>query len=127
MEDGLWNFAPLKRAGASVPKRACSAKALLILDGVTQRGYATNRHSVKGKRRAGTPGAPSMESRLLLRLGWRVRRHRLIGWTRHHVRNTRRVRDLAPDGVGDHDSGVIEQETDGPIQFNFRLFVCGLG
>jgi len=37
------------------------------------------------------------------------------------------VRDLAPLGLGNQDTGMIEQETDGPIQFDFGLFVQGLG
>ena len=37
------------------------------------------------------------------------------------------MRDLAPLGIGDLNAGVIEQETDGPIQFDFCFFVRGLG
>ena len=37
------------------------------------------------------------------------------------------MRDLASFSFGDLNAGVIEQETDCPIQFDFCLFVCGLG
>ena len=37
------------------------------------------------------------------------------------------MRDLPTLGVGDQDTGVIEQETGSPIQFDFCFFVSGLG
>ena len=45
----------------------------------------------------------------------------------YYARDIGGVRDLAALGVGNLDAGVIEQETEGAIEFNLGFFVGGFG
>jgi len=84
--------------------------------------------SAKGERRAGhARRSIAIVPALLLRLCRCASRGYLLHRPRSYVRNIRRLRDLSSLGVGDQDSRMIEQETDGSIQFYLGFFVRRLG